>query len=125
MYEKNYDGYCENIESHLKSDHHKETMIPLEILNAYKASLRHLERAENEKSEEDENSSPSSEIMEEEKAKDDPITYVAPKYYQGDLHFKFTLTTFLLEHNLPFSLGSELVDFINSLRRQRTTRVVI
>ena len=42
MYEKNYDGYCENIKSHLKSDHHKETMIPLEVLNIYKASLRHL-----------------------------------------------------------------------------------
>ena len=75
----------------------------------YKVSLRHLERAEKGKSEENENLSPSSEIMEEERAKDDLITYVAPKYYQGDLHFKFTLTTFLLEHNPPFSLSSELI----------------
>ena len=44
---KNYDGYCENLKVHLKSDQHKDTLIPIERLNQHQSSLKHLEKEDN------------------------------------------------------------------------------
>ena len=44
LYRKNFDGYCENLKVHMKTDQHKETLIPFEWLKSWKVSLKHVER---------------------------------------------------------------------------------
>ena len=116
----------------MKTDQHKETLIPFEWLKSWKVSLKHLER-EDEPNLGDfsETILESTEMIIETIKGEDPSNLPKkvnqnnnPPLLMDDLQLKFTFSTFLVNNNLPFSTGPKLVGFIQEILGKYDTSLI-
>lgn len=112
-YNKNYSGFCENLKVHLQNNSsHLKTLATDKLIKDNQNAIRYLEKQK-------ESISPSR-IMEEEEEEDAEKeadtnikkSRIKDQNIPNSVLLKFEVARFIITHNLPFSFGKSLVEFI-------------